>query len=46
LFKQFFKGWGNNKQGKDRKLRKELQVELLALEELEETVGLTSEHVV
>ena len=46
LFKQFFKGWGFNQQGVFRKLRKYLQIELPALEELEETSTLSGDQVV
>lgn len=45
LFKQFFKGWGFNLQGELTKKRKELQLELSSLEELEETSYLTEAQV-
>ena len=35
-FKQFFKGWGFNRQGEQRKIKLELQEEPLVLEQLEE----------
>jgi hypothetical protein len=35
--KQFFKGWGFNKQGEQRKMKEALQDELLSLELLEES---------
>jgi hypothetical protein len=44
LVKQYFKGWGLNLQGELRKLKKELQEELIILENLEETIGLTSDQ--
>ena len=44
LFKQYFKGWGLNLQGELRKLRKELQEELIILEDLEECNMLSSEQ--
>ena len=46
LFEQSFKGWAHNQQGEARKLRKELHIELIALEELEENVGLSSKQVI
>jgi len=39
-FKQFFKGWGFNRQGEQRKKKLALQEELLSLELLEETQDL------
>ena len=41
--KQQFKGWGLNLQGELRKLRKELQEELITLENLEETNSLPTQ---
>jgi len=34
--KQFFKGWGFNRQGEQRKMKAALQKELLSLETMEE----------
>jgi hypothetical protein len=45
LLKQFFKGWGFNKQGGTRKRRKELQEELAVLESMEEDIGLSAEQI-
>ena len=42
--KQQFKGWGLNLQGELRKLRKELQEELITLENLEETNSLSTDQ--
>ena len=39
-FKQFFKGWGFNRQGEQRKAKIKLQEELLDLELLEESQDL------
>jgi len=39
--KQFFKGWGFNRHGEQRKMKMTLQNELLAMEQLEEIQDLT-----
>jgi hypothetical protein len=44
LVKQYFKRWSTNLQGELRKLRKELQEELIVLENLEEGKCLSSEQ--
>ena len=45
-FKQFFKGWGFNRQGEQRKMKAALQKELLSLETMEEVqvLDLTQLH--
>jgi len=44
LVKQYFKGWGFNRQGEQRKKKKEMQEELLALEQLEEETPLIQDQ--
>ena len=44
-FKQHFKGWGFNNQGIERKIKQQLNEELLILEQIEEQAFLSLEQV-
>jgi hypothetical protein len=43
-FKRYFKGWGFNLQGENRKIKEKLREELLILKQLEEEINLTLEQ--
>ena len=44
-FKQFFKGWGFNRQGEQKAKKKAMHEELLSLEQLEEDVLLSADQI-